>query len=297
MSIPTDLRWDDLRVFLLLARTGTLTAAAEALGVHTSTTHRRLTALEQCLGTRLFDRSPAGLSPTAAGEAMLPLATRVEDDVDALLRAIAGRDQSPRGAVHLTAPEPLLALLVEPLAAFRERYPAIDLQVSFADRFFDLSRREADVAVRPSPAPPEDAVGRRIGEVAWAVYSNARAAAERDACSLPWAIYGDAMARLSASAWWRDRHGEDAVLLTVNSVSAMHRVAACSPCRGLLPCFVGDPDPDLVQLEGPIDAPVSGLWLLVHPDLRKAARVRALLDHLWAALGSHRSLFAGHADD
>jgi DNA-binding transcriptional LysR family regulator len=292
MPTHPDLRWDDLRVFLLLARTGTLTAAAEALGVHTSTAHRRLTTLETALGTRLFDRAPAGLTPTASGEAMLPLANQVEEDVDALLRAISGHDQAPRGSVHLTAPEPLLSLLVEPLAEFRDRYPAIDLQVSFADRFFDLTRREADVAIRPSPSPPEAVSGRRVGSVAWAVYTS-NTATRPDPCALPWATYGDGIARLSASTWWQTHHGSDPVLLTVNSVSAMHRVTACSPCRGLLPCFVGDPDPSLTRLEGPIDAPESDLWLLVHPDLRRAVRVRALLDHLWDTLVAHRDLFSG----
>lgn len=293
MTAAPPLRWDDLRIYLELVRTGTLTAVAEALGVATSTAQRRLTALEAALGTRLFDRSPAGLVPTAAGEALVPLAGDVEDAIDALLRGVAGRDRSPTGSVHLTAPEPLLPLLVEPLARFRQRYPAIDLRVSFSDRAFDLSRREADVAVRPSPAPPEDAVGRRVGPVAWAVYGSTHARGDRSVESLPWAVYGDELTRLAASRWWHRHHGTEPVLLTVNSVSAMRRVTACTACRGLLPCFVGDPDPELERLSGPVDAPESGLWLLVHADLRRAVRVRALLDHLWETLQGARSLFDG----
>lgn len=290
-----DLRWDDLRVFLELHRLGTLTAAASRLGVHTSTAQRRLTALESSLGTRLFDRSPSGLTPTAAGEAMVPLATQVEEDVDTLRRSMVGRDQSPRGPVHLTAPEPLLPLLVGPLAEFRRRYPDIDLQVSFSDRFYDLDRREADVALRPSATPPETAVGRRIADVAWAVYAAPASLDINPQDTLPWAIFGDELGRLSVAAWWRDHHGQSPVHLTVNSVSAMRQVVACSPCRGLLPCFVGDPDPGLLRLHGPIDAPESGLWLLVHRDLRRAARVRALLDHLWQTLAGERALFTGAA--
>jgi DNA-binding transcriptional LysR family regulator len=297
VSAPDAMRWDDLRLFLLLCRTGTLTGAARALGVHPSTAHRRLAELETALGTQLFERAPSGLTPTAAGEAMRPLAGRVEEDVDAVLRAVAGLDRSPRGSVHLTAPEPLLPILVEPLACFRSDFPAIDLQVSFADRFFDLSRREADVALRPSPAPPEDAVGRRLGGVAWAVYVSPAMVGKRSIEGLPWAVYGDSMARLAASEWWRAHHRGEPVLLTVNSVSAMHRVTACSPCRGLLPCFVGDPDPALRRVGAPISAPESGLWLLVHPDLRRTARVRVLLDHLWAALEPHRDLVAGTRGD
>lgn len=291
--MTAELRWDDLRIFLLLARTGTLTAAAEALGVHASTTHRRLSALEAALGARLFDRTPAGLTLTATGEAMRPLAAQVEDDVDALLRAVSGRDQSPRGTVRLTAPEPLLPLLVDSLATFRQRFVEVDLQVSFSDRFYDLSRREADVAVRPSAAPPERAVGRRVSSVAWAAYASASSVGAQAADALPWAVYGDDMARLAAATWWHESHSEDPVLMSVNSVSAMHRVVSCSPCRGLLPCFVGDRAAELTRLGPPIAAPESGLWILVHPDLRRATRVRSLLDHLWDALVAQRSLLAG----
>lgn len=285
-----DIRWDDLPLFLAIARHGTLTAAGRQLGVNPSTAHRRLGALEEALGTRLFDRRPTGLSPTAAGEAMLPLAEQVEQEVMHLTRRIAGRDQSPEGRVHLTAPEPLLSLLVAPLAAFRARYPRIDLRVSFSDRFFDLARREADVALRPSPDPPQDALGRRIATVSWSTYV-ARGCA--DGPALPWATFTDDLSRLAAARLWRERHGDEPVLLAVNSVPAMHRVVADAACRGMLPCFVGDADPGLQRTGDLLPQAASALWLLRHPDLRQAARVRALADHLWAALRPLRPLFEG----
>jgi len=286
-----DINWDDLRVFLAVFRRGSLSAAASALSVNTSTAQRRVGALERALGTRLFDRDPTGSAPTAAGEALLPLAEQVEADVMTVLRSIAGRDQAPRGAVHLTAPEPTLPLLVGPLAGFRAAFPAIDLQVSFADRFFDLARREADVALRPSRQPPEDAVGRRVGAVAWAVYAGTRA--NRAPADLPWARFSDDLARLDAARWWQEEHAGEPVLLAVNSVPAMQRVVACTDCRGLLPCFVGDMDPELRRVGGLIPEAASDLWLLLHRDLRKAARVRALADHLWEALAALRPLFEG----
>lgn len=285
-----DIRWDDLPLFLAVARTGTLTAAGQHLGVNASTVHRRLAALEVSLGTRLFDRSPTGLTATAAGEAMLPLAEQVEQDVMHLARRIAGRDQSPEGRVHLTAPESLLPLLVEPLGAFRARYPRIDLRVSFSDRFFDLARREADVALRPSPEPPDDALGRRIAAVAWGVYV---ARGCPDAAALPWACFTDDLSRLAAARLWRERHAGEPVLLSVNSVPAMHSVVARSACRGMLPAFVGDADPRLERLGGLLPEAASALWLLRHPDLRNTARVRALSDLLWEALRPHRPLFEG----
>lgn len=284
-----DLSWDDLRVFLAIVRSGSLTQASSALGVNASTVHRRLGALEKSLQARLFDRDPTGLTPTAAGEAMVPLAEQVETDVLSVVRSIAGHDQAPEGPVRLTAPESLLPVLVETLASFRSAYPAIDLTVQFADRYFDLTRREADIAVRPSLTPPEDAVGRRVATVAWAVYAQAGTPSE----GLPWATYTEELQRLAASAWWEREHAGDPVLLGVNSVPAMHTVVACSPCRGLLPCFVGDADPTLVRITPILPEAGSALWLLVHPDLRRAARIRVLLDTLWQALSDRRDQFEG----
>ena len=289
MSAKSEIRWDDVAVFLAVARGGTLTAAAEALHVNVSTVHRRIGGLETGLRTRLFDREPAGLTLTAAGEDMLPLAERVEEAMATLRRRVAGQDQSPAGSVKLTAPESLLPLLVEPLAAFRASFPRIELTVRFADRFLDLARREADVAVRPSERPPENAAGRRVAAVAWGVYAGVQ---HPDATS--WAIYTDELGtRLAASAWWRQHHSHDDVLLSVNSVPAMQTVVACAPCRGLLPCFVGDAADDLVRQTDPIDQAASALWILVHPDLRKTARIRALTTALWDALVTERDLFEG----
>jgi len=282
------LRWDDLRVFLAVTRRGTLTAAAADLDINASTVHRRLAHLEEVLGTRLFDRSASGVASTAAGEAMLPLAERVEEAVTELWREVAGRDARPRGTVRLTAPESMLPLLVESLAAFRADYPEIDLLVEFSDRFVDLARREADVAVRTVASPPDEAVGRRVAAVAWTVY----VARRWRTGSLPWVRYALDLTRLSAARWQaREADGEPSV--AVNSVPAMHRMIACSPCRGLLPCFVGDADPELVRLADPIPEAGSQLWLLVHPDLRRTTRVRALIDALWDALVAQRPLLGG----
>ena len=275
-------------MFLAVARRGTLTEAARELAINPSTVHRRLAQLEQTLGARLFDRSASGLTPTAAGEAMTPLAERVEDDVASVWTEIAHRDTRPRGRVRLTAPESMLPLLVEPLGTFRSTYPEIDLLVEFSDRFLDLSRREADVAVRPVPNPPEGAVGRRVGSVAWTIYAARRF---RDQ-SLPWVHYALDLTRLPAARWQAER-ADGRLGMSVNSVPAMHSMIACSPSQGLLPCFVGDADPAIVRLGEPIEEAASQLWLLAHPDLRRTTRVRVLLDALWDALVAQRPLIEG----
>lgn len=286
-----DLRWDDIRVFLAVARGRSLTAAAAELGINTSTAQRRLLALEASLGTRLFDRHPTGTLPTPAGEALVPHAETVEAALLGGIRAIAGQDKAPRGQVHVTAPEALLAFLVEPLASLRADFPEIDLQVSLSDHFVDLSRREADVALRPSPSPPEDAAGRRVASVAWAVYC--RADAPTGPARLPWVRFSDALSNLNASLWWQRNHPRDDVLMTVNSVPAMRQVIVATAARGTLPCFVGDADPTLRRLGPLLPGSAPALWLLLHPDLRRTTRVRAVVDRLWTVLRDDQDLFEG----
>lgn len=284
------MRWDDVQVFLAIARTGTLSAAGRALGIDHSTVYRRLNQLEADLGVPLFHRDGGRYQLSEAGTQAVSEAEAAQTALRGFERKVCGYQDVARGVVKLTSPEALLAVLSPLLASFRAAWPALELQVAFSDRFLDLSRQEADVALRPTPRPPEDLVGRRIAPIAWSTYAPTT---ELDPGELPWAVYGDELADLAAARWWSEHHGREAVMLTVNSVPSMAAVVCAAGCRGLLPCFVGDADPRLHRLTDPIDAAQSALWLLVHPDLRRAARVRALLDHLWEGLQPAVPLLTG----
>lgn len=266
-----DLRWDDLRVFLAVAERGTLAAAGASLGVDASTVHRRVAALEASLSARLFDRDPRGYALTPVGEALWPKAREVEEAVLAARRAVSGHDQAASGVVRLTLPESLLDLLAPHLAAFHARCPGVLVSVSSTSSAVDLGR-EADVALRASPAAPEDAVARRVGEVAWCVYA-------ADGAPDAWVAYAG-MDDVAAVRWWRAQHGGAPVALAVDTVTAMQRALGGALGRGLLPCYLGDRDPRLARDGDPVPEAETPLWLLVHVDLRRAARVRALVDFL-----------------
>lgn len=286
------MKWDDVQIFLAVARAETLVGAAEALGLNHSTVYRRLGQLEQDLAARLFDRDGKQYTLTAAGAAALEHAAAVEASMLRLGRAVAGRDQVPQGTVTLTAPEGLLPLLAPHLSPFRAAFPQIDLRVIFADRFLDLGRREADVALRLHPQPTATGiVGRRVAGVAWALYGPRRSPDDQD--PLGWGAYDAALGHLAAEAWRQQHHGEERVALSVNSVTAMREVLCAAGCQGMLPCFVGDRDAALRRRSPPIEAAGSALWLLLHPDLRGTARVRALTDHLWGALRAEVPLLEG----
>ena len=241
----------------------------------------------------LFDRSNAGYSLTEVGAAVLPHAERMEEEAFALERAIAGIDTAPAGVVRVTAPESMLRVLTPMLVEFRERQPRIQVDLQLGDRFFDLDRREADVAIRPGPQPPENAVGRRVASVGWTVYGPGGPGNPASARSCPGSGYGEDLARLAAVQWRRERGGGDEPILTVNTVPGMADLLRTTQFRGMLPCFVGDPDPGLQRLQEPIPEAASALWLLVHADLRRAARVRLFTDHAWASLRDLAPLFEG----
>ena len=162
--------WSDLRFFLAVAEQGSLGGAARALGVNHTTVLRRISAIEQRLGLRLFDLLPSGYAMTAGGEILLSAAKQVEDTISSLERALAGQDLRLVGSLRVTTTDTLAASLMMPIiSAFRTAHPGIDLELAISNAMFSLSKRDADVAVRPATHPPENLVGRRIGAVAWAV--------------------------------------------------------------------------------------------------------------------------------
>ncbi len=281
------LRWDDLRAFLAVARSGTLSRASRDLGVNASTLHRRIAALEPALGAELFEKQQRGYRLTAVGEALLPHALEVEEAVQALRRQASGHDRTASGPVTLTLPETLVEIVVPCLARVRAQCPGLRPVLKVDDRLLDLGR-DADVALRPSSTPPGDVVGRKVGVVAWAVY--ARSDASVDA---RWVVYARGDGPRRATQWRRSEHSDAAALMEVSSVGAMHRALQATAACGLLPAYLGDVDPRLERRSALIEQAETELWLLIHADLRRSARVRALVDLITPGLIEAAPLLAG----
>jgi DNA-binding transcriptional LysR family regulator len=168
-----NISWDEFRLVKAIAETGSLAGAGDVLALNHSTVFRRLNGLEQELGSRLFERARTGYVPTPAGEEMVTLATRMFDDITEFERRVAGRDVKPSGELRVTTNDSLVAHLATPLfGAFCRQYPEIKLDVVIDNRALNLSRRDADVAIRATAEPPETLVGRRIASIAWAVYGS-----------------------------------------------------------------------------------------------------------------------------
>jgi len=293
------LSWDEFRLVKAIADTRSLAGAGEALGLNHSTVFRRLNSLEEQLGSRVFERSRNGYGLTAAGEEMVLLANRMADEIVDFERKVSGRDVKPSGELRVTAADTVFSFLVAPiLAGFREQFPDITVEAIIENRSLNLSRRDADVAVRASREPPETLVGRRIGQLPWAAYGTEhfRRPDGRmpDFEDVPWVGLGEPLSTIPAVRWMAEFVPQARVAVRVNAVAALLPAMEAGLGYGVLPCFVGDRCPSFVRMGPPIEDSSSSLWLLTHPDLRQAARVRAFLDYAGKELSRQKRLLEGN---
>src|SRR5882724_9090050 len=164
--------WDDLRVFLTLSREGNLTAAARRLEVSHPTVARRIKALEQAIGARLFDRLPDRFVPTAAGEELLADAQAMERAAESIHRRSAGLTDTARGTVRLSAGEAMTGFLASRLPALRQNLQCVEFELIASHMLANLSRREADLLIREQVPDLASIVTRRLGRVAYAIYGH-----------------------------------------------------------------------------------------------------------------------------
>ncbi len=219
--------WNDLRLLLAVTRAKSIVGAAKTLGVDHSTVFRRLNALEKKLGVRLFERLPGGVyQPTAAGARTAAAAECMEHEALALDRDIAGRDHKLVGRLRVTSSETLAyRLLIPHLAAFHRTHPSIVVEFTVDNRILDLSRREADVAIRPQRPKESVLWGRKIAGVAWTVYgaraylnANGLPASPKDLKRHALIGWEETAARFGAANWFERAAPEDAFVYRTASL-------------------------------------------------------------------------------
>jgi len=292
------LEWNDYRVVLAIHRTGGLAPAARMLSVNHATVFRQVNAMEGRLGAKLFDRHRSGYGLTAVGEVALAAAEAMEVQALAAERRMAGGDLSLTGTIRVTAPDDMAQRLLLPMfAEFRARYPRIELEVIVDNRFLNLSRREADIAVRPTAEAPEAMMGVNIGPLNMTLYGTAafadRIAAGEDLQALPWVGWEDGAETLRFGGFYRNRALSPSFAYRSNSLLAQVSAAEVGMGVAILPCFAGDSSALLQRLEAVDPSYATNLWLLTHPDLKRAARIKAFIDFMSVALRKKRRLLAG----
>jgi len=301
--------WDDLRIFLAVARKTSIRQAAISLGISHSTVLRRINGLEHHIGMRLFERQADGYFMTPAGEDLLASAIEIEDEVLAAKLRFVGHEQQVSSKIVITLPDVFSTHLLMPdFAMYQRENPETLLEIVSTYAMADLAKREADVAIRVSNNPPDDLVGRRVLDMARAAYAcrdMVEKHGEKCAEILGWIGWGEKSAphqrspkktshRAPSSPWKEESDFPNAPtrLCIPDPVSAL---AAAKEGMGMvmLPCFMGDADPAVCRVPPGSLHRSTSIWVLTHQDLRNTARIQNFTAFIAAAIRQKRALIEG----
>jgi DNA-binding transcriptional LysR family regulator len=291
--------WNDLRYFLAVRRAGSLAGAARALKVEHSTVSRRLAALEDALGAKLFLRGPDGFTSTPAGDKLATHAESMEAAATAIDRQVTGGDERVDGTVRLTTSEVFSGFVVKRLGALRARHPDLVVEVLSGNQAFDLARGEADVALRIMATSDPELLVRKLVDCGWAMYAARGYVEQRGLPASPEDLAGhdiigfdDTLAKVPG-ALWLEAHGAGArVVLRGNSIMAVLNACLAGLGVTVLPCFLGDVEPTLARL-APKHLGTRPMYLVVHPDRARVARVRVVMDFVAEIMSAEAQLLNG----
>jgi DNA-binding transcriptional LysR family regulator len=291
--------WDDIRYFLAVARSGSTIAAAKVLAVSQSTVHRRLTELEKAMGCRLVVRTTTGYRLTDLGRELRPLMERIEEDFHALERHLKATGQETTGTVHVTCSESIGYRLAKStlLDAFHDLHPGLKIELLLSDNYLDLAKGEADVAIRAGDPDDDTLVGRKIADVPWAVYGSrgyigqhGTVLTEQDLDRHFVVEFDGAIKGHHAARWLRSVAPHARAIAHSNTVPGLLMIVRSGLGLAPLPIPLAARDQELVRVLGPLPGLFSPIYLLTHPDLRRAPRVSAFFNYVLSELVSFKSI-------
>jgi DNA-binding transcriptional LysR family regulator len=291
--------WDDLKHFLAVARHGSTTAAGRATHVDQSTVQRRLTEFERRIGQPLVERHPTGTRLTAYGQQLLPHAQAVERHMLALEQFVQSSSRALNGVIRMTCPEPIVVRITRSplLERLAVRHPGLRVEFVMSDHYVDLRKGEADVALRSGDTVDNQLVGRKVADSLWAVYGGRdylalNPAPERpdDLAQHAWVGFDESMANHRATLWLRQAAPGARIVATSGSV--LGTVASAKANLGLaaLPMALGDSEPDLVRVLGPVPELTRSWRILTTRELRRTPRVSAFFDFIVAEVALLRPI-------
>jgi len=294
--------WDDLKYFLAMSEEGSLSAAARKLAVSQPTLSRRLTSLEEDVGSELFSRTRTGLEMTALGERLVQYARHMQDDVYSVERLITGHDSSLKGSVVISCTETLGAeWLVKHTRPFHDQYPGITVEIKVENAASDLLRREADIALRMFRPEQNDLVAKKVAMMNYGYYASRDYIKRRGKPEnftdikdhdfiLP---HDEILAHTSKTVKRPFRPPVTEAVFRSNNLLALESAVREGFGVGAYSCLQAKDDDNLVRLFGDHLVFSTDLWLVSHAELRRSARIRAMFDYLSELLTSHKNAFAG----
>lgn len=287
------MNWDDMKFFLAVARCGSISGGAKQLGVQHSTVSRRLRALEEKLGTRLIERKRSGYELTVAGEQIKQSAIRMEREILGVNEALLGEDANLVGPLRVSAINNMASSVLMPIfARFSENHPQVELHIAVSNMDVSLAQREADIAIRLTNSPTDTLIGKRMLTVASTIYGKREylekinlQAYEPKWIGVSCCQFHKTWTKQSCNHQVHTFYSDDTLL----TLSAIREGLGVS----YLPCFMGDADPLLQRYSDPDPQHDLGLWILLHPDLKRTARVLTFKDYMIKNIQEKRDLFEG----
>ncbi len=282
--------WDDIRYFLAVARCGNLSSAAKELGVNHSTVSRRIQALEERHGVRLFERLPSGYEMNLAASAIYELALELEAKNQQVFRQLFGQDSRLQGEINLTMPHDIFDYcLAKDLAEFKQLQPDILANVFITKGVKNLAAREADVAIRLTPAPPEYLIGKKIASIQHGIYAPASLDFTNQIPVILWSNES------GLPDWVQQYFPEAKIAMRVDDLYSMYAAVKAGIGIARMPCYLPDIIADASVKRLKVEVPLSkwGLWVLSHVDLRNTARVSCCRAFLAERLLLQKTLFEG----
>jgi DNA-binding transcriptional LysR family regulator len=297
-TAPLD--WENLRFFLELSRTGNLSEAARRLGVNHSTVARRIARLERDLGAPLFDRGPRGYDVTVQASKLIEHAERMEGEIDTLHRRLSGESVELEGNVRITTIDSIANYLLMPaLPRFRTQYPMIDIELVSSNMELNLSRREADMALRLGRPSDGGLVARKLADIPYFLYgaknlvSSLKVKTLADLNAQSFIGYDNSLLPVAQETWLDQALKGRRVVFRSNTLRPSVTAARMGLGLVMLAAFVGDQDPELARVPIREIMPPRELCLLVHSDLRRAPRIRATLDFIVDLVEQKRDVLNG----
>ncbi len=281
--------WDDVRFFLEVARCGNVSGAAKALGVNHSTVSRRIQSFETKHGVRLFERVSSGYELTESGIEIYELALEIEANNHNLSRRLQGRDNRITGKIRITMPHDIFDfLLAEYIAEFLDLYPEIEIEMQVAKGVKNLFAREADIAVRLSPAPPEYLIGKEICKLVHGIYYNRQL---HKADRSPIITWSD---EENIPDWAEQNLANPYVVMQVDDLSSMYAAVKNSVGYARMPCHFHNLISDSEVIIKPAEMPKStwGIWVLSHIDLKNTLRVKTCREFLVSTIEQNKDIFS-----
>ncbi|RWN55126.1 MAG: LysR family transcriptional regulator [Mesorhizobium sp.] len=283
-----DIDWNDLRLFLDVARLGGLSAATGTTRLSAATLGRRVTALEKQIGEPLFVRQQTGYRLTPVGEELLRRAEDVEAAMQSLTRWREGN--LPDRIVRVSAGPWTSAFVSAHIGEIWTVDDGIRVELVTTTDRVDIGRRAADIGIRSERPTEQWLAGRQSGKVAYAIYSGRRLI-NGIAAGLFVGVTGEA-ANIASARWLQAHHG-DRIAVRGNNTHSVRELVAAGAGLSIFPCFVGDSDPRLVRVAQPIPELETDQWIVTHHEERHAPPIRKVADRIAALMRVHQPLFRG----